>query len=187
MDYANLKREIKEIADIAAGVPEPFGQKCFEILLSHLLKPESGNGGENPPPPPPGNIPIPAQLRVFMQRTGVTEDQLKQLILYADGDVHFIKEPTAKKVSKGQMSWALLLALKNCILNNSMSVDSETIRSVCQEKGFYDKANFAAYLKKPNYKKLFKGSLEPQGDAQALTNEGQKELAALIQQLTSTT
>jgi hypothetical protein len=89
------------------------------------------------------------------------------------------------KIAKGQMSWALLLTLKNCILNNIMSVDSETVRSVCQEKGFYDKANFTANFKSQKYKKLFKGPLEPQGSAQVLTNEGQKELSALIQQLTS--
>jgi hypothetical protein len=34
MDYRQLKADVKEIAEIAASVPEQFRDKCFEILLS---------------------------------------------------------------------------------------------------------------------------------------------------------
>jgi len=42
MDYAQLKDSIKEIAEIAASVPEQFRDKCFELLLTNLL---SDGGG----------------------------------------------------------------------------------------------------------------------------------------------
>ena len=81
------------------------------------------------------------------------------------------------------MQWALLLALKNCILSNDLSVDPEDVRSVCQDKGFYDTANFGTNFKRATYAKLFKGPMERQGDPQGLTPEGQTELARVIQQL----
>jgi hypothetical protein len=115
-----------------------------------------------------------------MQKTEITEDELKAILMVADGDVHFVKEPAPTKITDGQMQWAFLLALKNCILSNSLAVDPEDVRSVCQDKGFYDAANFAANFKKDRYAKFFKGPMERQGEPQLLTNDGQDELANLI-------
>jgi len=50
MIYEKLKEEIKEIGKISATVPEAFRNKCFEVLLNHLL---SGQSGEANPPAPP--------------------------------------------------------------------------------------------------------------------------------------
>lgn len=196
MDYSKLKQEIKEIADISASVPDPFKQKCFEVLLNKLLERTKVDSGKKekedttkPPlsslqtPPAEGELPIPTQLRVFMQRTGIKEDNLKALLMVADNDVHFLKEPAHGKIADGQVQWAMLLALKNCVLNNNLSVDPEDVRSICQEKGFYDPANFAAIFKRPKYAKLFKGTMDPQGSSQLLSNEGQSELASLIKSL----
>jgi hypothetical protein len=36
MDFKQLKSSIEEIAKIASSVPEPFRDKCFEILLKSL-------------------------------------------------------------------------------------------------------------------------------------------------------
>ena len=187
MDYPKLKKEIKEIADLAESVPGAFKEKCFEILLNHLLQ-----GTTSPPPkddnkgdetPPPQELPVTTQLRVFMQKTSVTEEELKSLLMVADDEVHFLLEPPPGKFVDGQIQWALLLALKNCILNNELSADPEDIRSVCQDKGFYDPANFAANFRKAKYSKLFKGPMERQGDPQGLTPEGQTELGKVIRQL----
>lgn len=196
MDYAKLKTEIKEIAEIAEMVPEPFRLKCFETLLGRLLASESpavaAAAAPPAPPPPAASQPplpastpfaIPTQLRVLMQRTALTEEDIRKVVLVADGDVHFIKEPAGKKIAEGQTDWALLLALKNCILNDSLTVDPETVRSVCQDKGYYDRANFAAIFKRGNYAKFFKGPMEAQGQPQGLTNEGQTELANLVRGL----
>jgi hypothetical protein len=195
MVYHKLKQEIREIADISASVPEAFRQKCFEILLTHLVsselhpeppkevkpigEPEKKNLGKTPT-----TIPITTSLRVFMGRTQITEEELNKLVLFADGDVHFLREPAKKNISDGQISWALLVALKNCILKDSLTVDPEAVRSVCQDKGFYDTANFASTFKRPKFAKLFKGKLEQQGNPRALTPGGEKALAELIKALT---
>lgn len=211
MDYTKLKDEISEISKIAQGVPDEFRSKCFEILLTRLVEAESkvassskhsaraagarDGGGETPPDGSDANttnaagkadreaLPIQAQVRVWMQRTGVTREELDAVLMYAEGDVHFIKEPHGIKVAVGQLQWALLLALRNGILHNNMSIDAEAVRSICQEKGFYDTANFAANFKRNAGSVLFRGVLEPQGEAQSLTNEGQGELAKVIRTL----
>jgi len=199
MDYATLKTEIKEIADIAGSVPEPFREKCFELLLQQLL---GGQASVIPPPvshsltasetqlPAAGattiassKIPVKAQLRVFMQRTNVTLDELQRILLVDGEDVHFIREPAHGTVAKGQMEWALLLALRHAITDNEFSTDPEDVRSISQEKGFYDKANFAAIFKRQPYAAYFRQPLQPQGTRQTLTNEGQTALGELVKAL----
>ena len=194
MDYAQLKTEVKEIAEIAAAVPEPFRVTCFEMLLGNLLGAEkrkelpsgggaSGDGtdGGDASHGRGGDLPLPAQVRVFMQRTGVTEQQLRAVVTVEEGEVHFLKEPIPSKIAQGQTQWALLLALRSGLLSNTFSVDPEALRSMCQEKGFYDRGNFAKYLK--SSAQLFRTQLEPQGDAQTLSTDGQSALGDLVKSL----
>ena len=202
MDYDQLKAGVKEIAEIASSVPEQFRDKCFELLLSSLLREGDGATEESKKDPkekpdsskedartksdqPKGEIPITTQLRVLMKRTGVTKDEIEKLLLYDDGQVHFIKEPHPKGITTGQMEWALLLALKNAILNDSLSTDPEDVRSVCQEKGNYDKTNFAGVFKTDRNAKLFRKALVKQGPAEPLSSDGQDALGELIKRLAS--
>lgn len=186
MDHKRINQEIKEIVKISSSVPETYQVKCFEILLSNLLmehKPPRDASEYVPPPPGGEKIPNPAQVRVFMRKTGVTDNDLKAIALYEAGELHFVKEPHHDKVAKGQIEWALLLALKNAIVSNSLTVDPEDIRSICQEKGYYDATNFAAIFKAPRNAKLFKKPLEPQGSARALSLEGIQALGELVKSL----
>jgi len=70
--------------------------------------------------------------------------------------LHCIKEPSHGQAARGQIEWALLLALKNGILNNSLKADPEEVRSMVQDKGYYDSANFSANFRKPKYANYFK-------------------------------
>jgi hypothetical protein len=204
MDYNQLKTRVKEIAEIAVSVPEQFRDKCFDLLLSSLIhdegnaatgwedktdkgkKPDTAEDGAGKKPKgAQGEIPITTQLRVLMKKTQVTKEEIESLLLYDNGEVHFIKEPHPKGITTGQMEWALLLALKNAILNNSLSTDPEEVRSVCQDKGYYDKANFAATFKAGKNAKLFKNALVKQGPAEPLSSTGQDALGELIKRLAS--
>lgn len=192
MDFKQLKSSITEIADIASSVPEQFREKCFETLLSALLsegKPiqkehdeskERQTDDDSHEKPPAGSVPLKAQLRVFLRKTKVTEEELNKVVLFEDGEVHFIQQPPAKNNTQGQLEWSLLLALKNAILKNSFETDPEEIRSKCIDMGVYDKANFAANFKKDKFTKLFKGSLVAQGKAVALSPNGQEALGNLV-------
>lgn len=198
MTYDELKSSVKEISEIAASVPEKFRDKCFELLLANLLKNESGSQADKGKDDTDkgkldvkddkgakSSIPMTTQLRLLMKKTGVTTEELEKLIMYDSSDVHFIKEPHDVGIAKGQNEWALLLALKNAIVNDSLTTDPEDVRSLCQEKGFYDKANFATNFKSAKYAKLFKSALVPQGAAEPLSSEGQDELGKLIKRLAS--
>jgi hypothetical protein len=207
MKYEDLKQEIETIAEIADGVPEMFRVRCFELLLEHLLESSVSKKTNNETPPPAkknntaddeggekpkdssdaSSIPTPSQVKVFMQKTGVTLDDLRQVVMYEDNEVHFLKEPTTQKIARGQIEWSLLLALKNGIATNNFSVDPEGVRSICQEKGFYDKANFIKNFKTPKNSSLFQGQLDAQGEAQKLSTEGQKELGTLVKEFAART
>jgi len=195
VDYQKLKTEIHEIATVAAEVPDPFKEKCFELLLTSLIggyspvedqpkdlptSPAADSIGDN------DNLPKPSQIRVFMSKTGVTDDLLKKVVMFQDEQIHFLREPSSSKIAQGQIEWALLLALKNAFEKNEFIVDPEAVRSVCQEKGFYDRANFASNFKKAKNAELFRSPLEPQGDGQLLSNDGHSALARVIKSLAGT-
>jgi len=196
MDYERLKQEVVTIGEIAEQVPEAFRERCFELLLGKLLDSTPGSTPQEVAPPEsndvlrgesePGTIPTPSSVRVFMQRTGVTSDDLARVLMFDEDEAHFIREPEGLKVAKGQMEWALILALKNGIENNRLTADPEAVRSICQEKGYYDKGNFAANFKKPANAKLFRKALVPQGTSELLTNEGQDELGKIVKRLAGT-
>jgi hypothetical protein len=205
MDQEKLKAEIKEIAEIAASVPEAFQARCFEILLQNLLgqsalpeaksrRADADPGDEIREKPDQnadrgrGSLPVlPAQVKVFMQKTGVTADDIARVIMVEDGEAHFVREPVTQKIARGQIEWALLLALSNGITNNNLSVDPESVRSICQEKGFYDRTNFITNFKNAKNVVLFSGTMDSQGPAQKLTSEGQLELGRLVKALASAT
>ncbi len=197
MDYGQLKDSIKEISEIAASVPEQFRDKCFELLLANLLR-QNGDGttgggksgkeehkspDDSEKKPKGDGVPITTQLRVLMKKTDVTKDEIDKILLYDNGEVHFIKEPHTKGITTGQMEWALLLALKNAIEKNSLTTDPEEVRSVCQDKGYYDKGNFSGVFKQDRNAKLFRKALAAQGPAEPLSSEGQDALGALIKRL----
>jgi hypothetical protein len=195
MDYEKLKADVKEIADIASAVPEKFRDKCFELLLTHLLRDGESPHKKEPPaldrqdpktPPPDeskAQIPITTALRLLMKKTEVTTEQLEKILFFDGGQVHFIREPHDTGITTGQMEWALLLALKNAIENNELSSDPEKVRSVCQEKGFYDRNNFGGVMKAQRNAKLFKNALVSQGPSEPLSNLGQDALGELIKKL----
>lgn len=196
MNFDSLKKEIIEIAEISAKVPESFREKCFEVLLTHLLQAETKTSKEKNPPdlaapapaareviPPAHTLTLPAALKAFMRRNSVSQEEIEAVVMVGDGELHFIKQPKHQNVSKGQNEWALLLALKNGIVNGSLAVDAEAVRSMVQEQGFYDKNNFSKNFKSPKYAGLYKESLEAQGTAVALSSEGEEQLAALLKSL----
>jgi hypothetical protein len=199
MDYEIIKEAVKAISEIALTVPDPFRERSFEILLKSYLDQERNLNPQlepapTPPPPappppssPPGQgIPLTAQVRVFMRRTGVTEEELNSVLLYDGNEVYFVREPATNIVLRSQNEWALLLALKNAIIKGEFTADPEDVRSICKAKGYYDPLNFAKHFKKKKYASYFKKPLEAQGEPQPLTNEGQLALAEVIHSLSGT-
>jgi hypothetical protein len=193
--YESLKKEVQEIVDLVETLPERYKDRCFEVLLSALMsesrEDEDGDGspsersGEKPANGDKNKkTPLTAKMRAFIKRQGVTEEQLRELAFVEDNEVVFIHEPEVTQNSKGQIQWALLLALKSGLLGGELEVDPEDVRSICIEKGFYDKANFAKNFKAPTTAALFQSTPEAQGKSVKLATPGEKRLADLIKSLT---
>jgi uncharacterized protein with HEPN domain len=196
--YEKLKEEIPKINSIVEFVPEPFKGKCFELLLDHFLRsleqpPLTPSPSPTPPEPPAATTPsppatarmvIPARVRAFLKRNNLDEDAIEKLILIEGEEVHFIKEPRDVPNAVAQIQWALLLGLRSALLGGAFDVDPEAVRSICIEKGFYDKANFAAIFKRKPNANLFKDEMVAQGPARGLSDKGEEELASLIRSLT---
>jgi len=118
-------------------------------------------------------------------RNNLGEDTIEKLVLVEGGEVHFIREPRNVANAVGQIQWALLLALRSAIMGGGFETDPEAVRSICIEKGFYDKANFAAVFKRKQNASLFKEEMVPQGPSRSLSDEGEVELGNLVRTLTA--
>lgn len=205
MNYDQLKLEVSEIVAISKDVPEEFRAKCFEMLLQHLLKAASpperdkvasveekqqekrseSDSSKDGTKDPKQKLSLPGIVKAFMRRNDVSDDDLSSVIMIEEGEFHFIKEPTHKKLARGQNEWALLISLKNALTGNALVVDPEDVRSMVQDKGFYDQRNFATNFKSGKYASYYKGTMEPQGAAQGLTADGEAALATLVKTLAS--
>ena len=192
--YEKLKSELKQVIDLVESLPEKYREKCFELLVARFLSEQSKTGGhderdrsgkaDTTPKDKTGNgFTLPAKVRTFIKRHSITEEQLRNLVMVETGEVHFIHEPRNVKNATGQIQWALLLGLKAALLGGEMTVDPEDVRSICIEKGFYDKANFAANFKKPANKGLFNKLPKPQGEPSRLSTKGEEKLAEVVKVL----
>lgn len=189
--YEKLKSELKQIIELVESLPEKYRDKSFELLVSRFLSAQV-TGDKDLDPKKPGSVPpgkpgheftVPAKVRAFIKRYAITDEQLRSIVMLDAGDVHFIHEPRNVKNATGQIQWALLLGFKSALLGSDMTVDPEAVRSICIEKGFYDKANFAAHFKTPANKALFNGLLKPQGELRKLTPKGEEKLAEILKEL----
>lgn len=193
--YEQLKDQLEEITRLADAVPERYRDKVFELLLTKLMAdetvpprspkppPSDSSQTDGPPPGDAGPFTIPAKLRAIMRRHEVSEAQLRSVVMLEEGQVHFVKEPSNVTNATGQIHWSFLLALQSALTGGELVVDPEAVRSVCQEKGFYDKANFAAVFKRGKNSTYYQSVPVPQGSSVRLSPKGEEELAALIKAL----
>src|SRR5947199_5779966 len=190
--YEKLKKELKDIVDLVESVPERYRDRCFDLLFSQLLsgqappaedKDDASKKVQDKDTKSRNAVALPAKVRTFIRRYQISEEQLRSVVMVEDAEVHFVYEPKDVKVATGQIQWAVLLSLKSALLGGDMTVDPEDVRSICIEKGLYDKANFAAVFKRPPNSSLFNGLLEPQGGPKRLTTKGEERLAEVLKTL----
>ena len=201
MDFERLKRGMAEIVTITESVPEQFKDKCFDVLLNALLNEAAPTKppvekkpaldiekppAEQTPPAAANNVvgalpPLKGQMRLFMQRTNISNATLAKVVSYVDDQVNFVHEPKPANLSAGQIDWSLLSALENAINNNAFTVDGNAVKKLCDDKGFLDSKNFWANFGRNT--NLFTKPLTSAEPRQLLSTEGQAELAKLIESL----
>lgn len=190
--YEKLKKEMKEILEVVKQCPEKFQGKCFELLLANFLEKEKEipipeKDKERKPGVPPFKEKIKKEdihmkVKAFFQKFNLPLDQLGKLFLMEKGHI----EPTYKLdttvIAHAQIQLSLLEALKEAVNSGNFKFEMEDIRSLCKDKKCYDSANFLAHFKKN--KDLFKNKTFNKDEPIELSDEGMKELAEIIKDLT---
>src|SRR5581483_2030334 len=209
MPSEDLRSQVLELAKIAEECPEPLRLKCFELLLSDYLENrrklsesktdestvDAASDRHEPDPsaatPPAaegneeiGNSDLHVKARRFLERYGVTMEQLNNFFYKESGQIRpLFEDLRTTRTAESQIRIALLQALQNGITSGEFQFDGERVREECQLRKCYDRGNFSANFK--NNAQLFDGfdKYEKQASTIRLSDEGRKELAQVMKEL----
>lgn len=199
----SLKEAVLEIVEITKGVPEPLQLRCFELLLSHHLakdaparsakkeiekepdKDEEREPGDEKPETQADiqNADLHVKAKKFLEKYALTLGDLNE-ILFKEGEDFkpLFDDLKTTKLAESQIRIALLEALKAGLKSGDFEFNGEAVRSQCQAKKCYDKANFAAIFTKNAA--IFEGFESYKKENPIKLNEsGKKRLADLIKEL----
>ena len=187
MEINETKKIIKEVISIVDDVPEPFKEKCFDILLAKylqegLIQRKKLTDGKKEPSEEQSQrakFVIPIDVRAFLQQYEISEDSLQQMFYIENNYIKPIYHIKTTKKSKAQLQFALLISLENALENGKFVFAIEAVRQKCVEHKCYDKDNFKSIFK--NNSKFFK-SLSDE-DSVELSPDGKAELAEVISEM----
>jgi pyruvate/2-oxoglutarate dehydrogenase complex dihydrolipoamide acyltransferase (E2) component len=206
---SNLRVKVKELAEVAALVPENLQTTCFEILLRDYLASLS-NGGAPPPKQKPDAEAAPAakgiedpeksfqeaakaqadvtladlhvKARKFLEKHGISISEINNLF-YKEGTVikPLYEDLKTTRMSEAQIRVTLLQALLSALSDGEFIAQVENVRTECRDRKSLDVANFAANYK--NNDSLFDfNKYDKDTKSLRLSENGRKELAQLIKE-----
>jgi hypothetical protein len=182
------REELDQIILLSETLPETYREKCFELLLTHLLQERNGimPGATDRAVPPraerrgePQTLPI--DVKAFFNQHHLELNLLDRLFHIEGTEVRPIYSLRDTTKVKAEIHLALLLALETAIHNGQFQIDTPTLRKRCQEQKCYDMANFMRHIR--NNVGLFR-TIDPSQPLE-LSVEGKKQLAELVQRLNS--
>lgn len=175
--FDKIKEHLSEIISIAGKCPEQYQEKCFEILLSALVRVEA----------PPIRVAEGMPRTVveergmpkadFFSRYGITEEEWSRSFDFDGNSWSIIAKLKAKERSTKQIQLALLLGIKSILEGTDPIIARASLVELCKYYATYDSPNFAKHMKKQ--KNLF----STRGKDWALTKPGQEEAAEVIKEL----
>lgn len=169
--FEKVKENLNEVISIANRCPEKYQEKCFEILLSSLVRPEipsiEGVAGA-----------AIAAKTDFFSRYNISQEEWTR-IFHFDGSSYsvIVKDLKEKTTTKKQVKLALLLGIKGLLETGEALISKDSLVELCKNYAAYDPTNFAKYMKKN--KNLFLAK----GDGWVLTMPGQDKAAEVIKEL----
>ena len=180
MEIEKLEKEIKKIIKFVEDLPERYRDKCFDILVSHIVKDRalkiSSEKYKEERKKAIKEISLPIDVRAFMNVYSITEDSIKKLFFIEGEEIRPIYKIETTKKSVAQIQVALFTALENALKNGKFEFSMEDVRNKCKELKCYDKPNFKKHFK--NNSKLFK-SLDDEEHVE-LSPEGKEKLAEFL-------
>jgi len=176
--FNKVKECLSEIIDIADKCPEKYQVKCFEVLLSALVRPEiSPIGAARKVPVAGGEAPVPAKPD-FFSKYSITEEEWSR-VFYFDGNSYsiIVKDLKDKRIAKKQIKLALLLGVKGLLESGEPAISKDSLVELCKEYSAFDSSNFATHMKHA------KNLLSTKSNGWALTVPGKEEAAKIIKEL----
>lgn len=175
--FSKVKECLSEIIDIAEKCPEKYQVKCFDVLLSALVKPEiSTIGTTGRVPVTNGETPVLAKTD-FFSKHDISEEKLSQVFAFDGSSCSIIVVDLKYKTkAKQQIKLALLLGIKNLLETEVSAFSKSSLVELCKEYSAHDPKHFAKYMR--DAKKL----LLPKDDGWILTRPGEKAAADLIKE-----
>jgi len=169
--FEKVKEHLNEVINIANKCPEKYQEKCFEILLSSLVRPEA-------PPIKAGVGASPAAKTDFFSRYGISDEVLAG-VLHFDGTSCSIIAKDLKDRGKApkQVKLALLLGVKGLLETGEAFISRELLIQTCEQYSAYDSHNFKGNMK--SQKNLFL----TKGDGWVLPVPGLEKAAEVIREL----
>jgi len=203
--YKKIKSELREIIDIVNACPEPFQEKCFEILMNHLLaeKPKKQeqhqaansntqqekseriaedlvqdkaiNNGEEI-----SLLGLHIKVRKVLENGSIDQSKLNDLYYKEEEQILPLYEDLGtNQSSQSQIRISLLSALENAFHNGEFEFNVETVRDRCKDLKCYDNKNFISYFKKSN--ELFEEGAEfKKNNIVKLSKEGKVRLTEIL-------
>jgi len=178
----DLKKEIKEIAEIAKGCPEEFRIKCFEILLEDALgragrraDQDTDKEAEESAASAEGS----RQFKAFCKQNSFPADSVENVFDFPSED-DFIRVGDFKQntKSKQQIVIALLTGVRGLQKEGVPSVPDKLLRAQCKKHDVYDRTNFTKHM--GSYKKYF---TSVSGGGWKLTSVGTTKAAEIVKSL----
>lgn len=207
---SELRDKVKELAEIAALVPDNLQVICFEVLLRNYLA--SISGDKAPPPKrkaePQGDgldetaaalaktveeaakgqaditlADIHVKARKFTNKYSVSISELNNLF-YKEGTtvMPLYEDLKTTRMAEAQIRIALLQALRSALANGDFTAEAENVKTECRDRKTLDAGNFSANFN--NNASLF--DFEKYGKETKtvrLSEVGRKELAQIIKEL----
>lgn len=175
--FDKVKEHLDEIISIAGKCPEQYQVKCFEILLSALVRVETPviRGVEGIPKIAARERELPKAD--FFSRHGITEEEWSRVFDF-DGSSWFITATLKEKeMSKKQVQLALLSGIKSLLEGAEPIILKSSFVELCRHYATYDRRNFAHHMRA--HKNLFRSK----GKDWTLTRPGQEKAVEVIKEL----
>ncbi|HNW71677.1 MAG TPA: hypothetical protein PKZ36_00295 [Candidatus Paceibacterota bacterium] len=198
----NIKEQIKEIIEIVNLCPANLQEKCFDILLSDIIKSDKTKDEGHPkkdevPDKKESedknkNINLVSngeefEMKDFHTKTKkiipkeLTLEEINNLF-YKEGEEikPLYDDLKSSKVAESQMRVAIMEALKNGLKTGDFSFNTQTVRELCESYKCYDSANFSAHFKKNGglFNEEYKNNI-----IMSLSADGKKEMVKIAKDL----
>jgi hypothetical protein len=169
--FEKVKEYLSEIISIADECPEKYREKCFEILLSSLVRPEA------PSVITPAGAPMITKAD-FFSRYNISQEEWTR-VFHFDGSSYqvIVKDLKEKGKAPKQVKLALLLGVKALLETGEATISRNSLVEHCKSYATHDASNFAVNMK--NQKDLFLAK----DDSWVLTMPGQDKAAEIIKEL----